>query len=43
LRDLGPNRQGPDRLLPFAAQPLEDGPPRRIGKRSKEHIVSVWH
>ena len=43
LRDLGPGRQGADRLLSFAAQLLEDGPPGRIGERSEEHIVSVGH
>src|SRR5215469_18799334 len=43
LRDAGPRRQGPDRLLSFPAQPFEDGPPGRIGERSEEHIVSVRH
>ena len=43
LRDAGPRRQGPDRLLAFAAQPLEDGPPGRVGERSEQHIVSVRH
>ncbi len=43
LRDLGPRRQSPDRLLAFAAQPFEESPPSRIGERSKEHIMSVWH
>ena len=43
LRDPGLRRQGPDRLFAFAAQPLEDGPPGRIGERSEEHIVSVRH
>jgi hypothetical protein len=43
LRDPGPSRQGPDRLLSFAAQSLEDSPPSRIGERSEEHIVSVPH
>jgi hypothetical protein len=43
LRDPGPNRQSPDRLLAFAAQPLEESPPGRIGERSEEHIVRVWH
>ena len=38
LRDPGPSRQGPDRLLAFAAQPFEDGPPSRIGERSEQHI-----
>jgi len=43
LRDPGPSRQGPDRLLSVAAQPLEDGTPGRIGERSEEHIVGVPH
>jgi hypothetical protein len=43
LRDSGPSRQSPDRLLSFAAQSFEDGPPSRIGERSEEHIVSVRH
>jgi len=38
-----PSRQGPDRLLSFAAQSLEDSPPSRIGERSEEHIVSIRH
>jgi hypothetical protein len=37
------SRQGPDRLLSFAAQPLEDGPSRRIGERSEKDIVGLWH
>ena len=32
LRNLGPRRQGPHRLLAVAAQPLEDRPPGRIGE-----------
>jgi hypothetical protein len=43
LRDPGLSRQGPDRLLSFAAQSLEDGPSRRIGERPEDHIVSVRH
>jgi hypothetical protein len=43
LRDPGPSRQGPDRLLSFAAQSFEESPPSRIGERSEEHIVSVRH
>jgi len=43
LRDPGPSRQGPDRLLSFAAQSLEDSPPSRIGERSEEHIVGGRH
>ena len=43
LRDPGPSRQRPDRLLAFAAQPLEDRPPGRIGERPEQHIVSVRH
>jgi hypothetical protein len=43
LRDPGPSGEGPDRLLSFAAQSLEDSPPSRIGERSEEHIVSVPH
>jgi hypothetical protein len=30
-------------LLPFTAQPLEDGSPSRIGERFEEHIVTVRH
>ena len=41
LRNLGPGRQSPDRLLAFEAQPFEEGPPRRVGERSEEHIVRV--
>jgi len=43
LRDPGPSRQSPDRLLPFTAQPLEEGSPGRIGERFEEHFVSVRH
>jgi hypothetical protein len=43
LRDPGPRRQGPDRLLTFAAQPLEDGPSRRIGERSEKDSVGLRH
>jgi hypothetical protein len=43
LRDPGPSRQGPDRLLSVAAQSFKDHPPSRIGERSEEHIVSVRH
>jgi len=43
LRDTGPSRQSPDRLLSFAAQSLEEGPPSWIGERAEEHIVSVRH
>ena len=43
LRDPGPSRQSPDRLLSFAAQSFEESPPGRIGERSEEHIVSVRH
>ena len=43
LRDPGLRGQGPDRLLAFAAQSFEQRLPRRIGERSKEHIVSVRH
>jgi hypothetical protein len=43
LRDPGPSRQSPDRLLSVAAQSFEESPPSRIGKRSEEHIVSVRH
>jgi hypothetical protein len=31
LRDAGLSRQGPDRFVSVATQPLEDGPSRRIG------------
>ena len=43
LRNPGLRGQGPDRLLSFAAQSLEESPPSRIGERSEEHIVSVRH
>jgi hypothetical protein len=43
LRDPGPSRQGADRLLSFAAQSLEESPPRWIGERSEEHIVGIRH
>jgi hypothetical protein len=43
LRDPGPRRQRPDRLLSVAAQPLEDGPPRRIGERSEKDVVALRH
>jgi len=39
LRDPGLSRQGSDRLLSVAAQPLEDRPSRRIGERSEKDIV----
>ena len=43
LRDARPSRQGADRLLSFAAQPLKDRPPGRIGERSEKHVVGVRH
>ena len=43
LRDPGPSRQSPNRLLSVSAQSLEYRPPRGIGERSEEHIVSVPH
>jgi hypothetical protein len=43
LRDLGPSRQRPNRLLSFAAQPLEDRTTGWIGERSEQHIVSLRH
>ena len=43
LRDSGSSRQSPNRLLSVTAQSLEYRPPRGIGKRSEEHIVSVRH
>jgi hypothetical protein len=43
LRDPGLSRQRPDRLLAFAAQPLEDRPPRGIGERPEQLIVRVRH
>src|SRR5882757_8034734 len=43
LRDPGLSRQGPDRLVSVATQPLEDGPSRRIGERSEKDIVGLWH
>jgi hypothetical protein len=43
LRDSGLSRQRSDRLLALATKTLEDRPPRRIGERSEEHVMSVWH
>jgi len=43
LRDARPRRQRPDRLFAVAAQPLEDGPPGRVGKRFEEHVLGVGH
>ena len=43
LRDPGLSRQGPDRLFSFAAQPLEDGAPARIGESSEKNVVGVGH
>jgi hypothetical protein len=43
LRDPGLSRQGPDRLLAFAAQSLKDRPPGWIGERPEQQIVSVRH
>jgi hypothetical protein len=43
LRDAGPSRQSPDRLLSFTAQSFEKSPPSRIGQGSEEHIVKVRH
>ncbi len=42
LRDPGPSRQGPDRLLSFTAQSFEESPPGRIGERSEKNVVG-WH
>ena len=39
LRDSGPCRQRPDRLLTLAAQLLEDGPARWIGEGSEQYLV----
>jgi hypothetical protein len=43
LRDPRLSRQRPNRLLASAAKALEDCPPRRIGERSEDHVMSVWH
>src|SRR5258708_3931567 len=43
LRDPGLGCQGPDRLLAFAAEALEDRPAGRIGQRSEENVWGVWH
>jgi hypothetical protein len=43
LRDPGVSRQHSDSLLAFPAQALEDRPPRRIGKRSEEQVLSLGH
>jgi hypothetical protein len=43
LRDPGMSRQDSDGLLAFPAQALEDCPPRRIGERSEEHVLSLGH
>ena len=32
-----------DRLLAFAAETLEDGPPRRIGERPEQHVIGTGH
>src|ERR1019366_1542278 len=43
LRNPGASRQGPDRLLSFATQSLENGPPGWIGEGSEQRILSVRH
>jgi hypothetical protein len=43
LRDPGLGRQRDDRLGSVATQPLEDGPPGRVGKRSEKDIVGLRH
>jgi len=43
LRNPGPSRQNPDRLLASAAQSLEERPPSRIGQRPEKNVMSVWH
>jgi hypothetical protein len=40
LRDTGPHRQRPHRLLPFAAQLLEDRPPRRVSQRLEQQVAT---
>jgi hypothetical protein len=39
LGHTGPCRQHPDRLLSFAAEPLEDRPPSRIGECPEKRIL----
>ena len=41
LRDPGPSRQSPDRLLSFAAQSFEESPPSRIGERQEP--PAIWN
>jgi hypothetical protein len=43
LRDAGLSRQRPNCLLARSAKTLENRAPRRIGKRSEEHVMSVRH
>ena len=43
LRDSGPDGQGADGLLTFAAQPLEDRAAGRIGERPEDDVVRVGH
>jgi hypothetical protein len=43
LRNAGLRREGADGPLSLAAQPFEESPPRRIGKRSEKRVVCVQH
>ena len=43
LGNPGLSRQGADRLLAVAAQPLEEGPPGRIFERSEQKVVGIGH
>ena len=43
LRDPGPSRQSPDRLLYLSSQSLEESPTGRICQRPEEHILSIRH
>jgi hypothetical protein len=38
LGDSRPRRQGSNRFLSFAAQPLEQRPPSRIGERAEKDV-----
>ena len=43
LRYSSMRREGTDRLLPFAAQSLEDCSPAGVGEGSEEHVLSIVH
>jgi hypothetical protein len=47
LGNSGTSRQDCDSLITLAAQPLENGAPRWVGKRLKKHVPiwggNIWH